>query len=295
VKQAEMQRDSADGAVTARIPEAYQWLLVPTQETPQSPVAWQSFRLAGQEPLAVRASRKLRGDELLILSLAGTRLRMELDRVPLWRGDHVAVKQLVEDFARYLYLPRLRQSDVLVNAVRDGLSLLTWSDSFAFADSFDEAAGRYRGLRCGQLVSLSPGDPGGLLVKPDAARRQQEAEAAPGPTISPVPPGGGGTPLPPSLPGEGAGPDTGTPRPIPACGPKRFHGSVELDSARAGRDAGRIADEVIAHLVGLVGAEVRVTLEIEAEVPSGTPEHVVRTVTENSRTLKFTTHGFENE
>jgi hypothetical protein len=32
-----------------------------------------------------------------------------------------------------------------------------------------------------------------------------------------------------------------------------------------------------------------------AEVPAGTPENVVRTVTENSRTLKFTTHGFEEE
>jgi len=52
---------------------------------------------------------------------------------------------------------------------------------------------------------------------------------------------------------------------------------------------------VIAHLSGLVGAEVTVTLEIEARIPSGAPDHVVRTVTENSRTLKFTSHGFEKE
>jgi len=57
----------------------------------------------------------------------------------------------------------------------------------------------------------------------------------------------------------------------------------------------RIADEVIVHLAGLVGAKVRVTLEIEAEVPSGAPDHVVRTVTENARTLKFTSQGFEKE
>ena len=38
-----------------------------------------------------------------------------------------------------------------------------------------------------------------------------------------------------------------------------------------------------------------VTLEISAEVPSGAPDHVVRTVTENSRTLKFTNQGFEKE
>ena len=36
-------------------------------------------------------------------------------------------------------------------------------------------------------------------------------------------------------------------------------------------------------------------LEIEAEIPSGAPENVVRTVTENSRTLKFTSQGFEKE
>ena len=59
----------------------------------------------------MRASKKLRSDELLLTGFAATRLRMELDRVPLWRGDHVAIKQLVEDFARYLYLPARRRSD----------------------------------------------------------------------------------------------------------------------------------------------------------------------------------------
>jgi hypothetical protein len=75
---------------------------------------------------------------------------MELDRVPLWRGDNVSVKQLVEDFARYLYLPRLRDSTVLMNAIADGMTITTWvQDTFAFADVFDEVAGRYKGLRGG--------------------------------------------------------------------------------------------------------------------------------------------------
>jgi hypothetical protein len=77
--------------------------------------------------------------------------------------------------------------------------------------------------------------------------------------------------------------------------PKRFHGTVSLDATRVGRDASRIADEVIAHLAGLVGARVTVTIEIEAEIPAGAPDHVVRTVTENSRTLRFTSQGFERE
>jgi hypothetical protein len=68
-----------------------------------------------------------------------------------------------------------------------------------------------------------------------------------------------------------------------------------LDTARVGRDASKIADEVIAHLSSLVGAKVTVTLEISAEVPNGVTDQVVRTVTENSRTLKFSDHGFERE
>jgi hypothetical protein len=70
---------------------------------------------------------------------------------------------------------------------------------------------------------------------------------------------------------------------------------VTLDIDRVGRDASRIADEVIAHLSCLVGAKVTVTLEVEAEVPSGVPENVVRIVTENGRTLKFVSQGFEGE
>ena len=73
--------------------------------------------------------------------------------MPLWRGDHVSVRQLVEDFAQYLYLPRISEPRVLLTAIEQGVALLTWEqDAFAFADSYDEEAGRYRGLRAGRVV-----------------------------------------------------------------------------------------------------------------------------------------------
>lgn len=49
-----------------------------------------------------------------------------------------------------------------------------------------------------------------------------------------------------------------------------------------------------AHLSGLVGADVRVTLEIEANVPNGVPDDIVRIVTQNARDLKFESQGFED-
>jgi predicted AAA+ superfamily ATPase len=293
VKQAESQKASAESAVDARLPETYQWLLVPFQANPQAEVEWREFRLMGQEPIAERASKKLRSAELLVTVFASTSLRMDMDRVPLWRGDHVAIRQLIEDYSRYLYLPRLKEPSVLLDAIRDGLSSPSWRlDAFAYADFYDETAGRYRGLRGGERVNIVyDSETQGLLVKPEVAQRQLEAEEKPKPpdgseetengqdgeNVNTVPPGG--VTVAPPVP----------PR------PKRFYGSVELDSTRVGRDAAKIAEEVIAHLSGLVGAKVKVTLEIEAEVESGVPEDVVRTVTENSRTLKFTTHGFEDE
>ena len=294
IKQAEIQKEAASSAVTARLPETYQWLLVPVQARPDTSMEWQAMRLSGQHSLAARASKKLKSDELLVTGFAATRLRMELDRVPLWRGDHVSIKQIVEDFARYLYLPRVSDSTVLLNAISDGIALLTWKqDAYAFADSFDDEAKRYRGLRGGQVISLPDADAPGLLVKSDIARRQLDAERPP--SAGSGEGAGGGTGGEGPDPGGGSGPGGGPSDQPPAPQPKRFHGTATLDAERVGRDASRIADEVIAHLSGLVGAKVTVTLEIEAEVPAGAPDHVVRTVTENSRTLKFTSQGFEKE
>ena len=344
VKQAQTQKEMVDRTVTAQIPETYQWLLVPTQQTPKSPMEMLLIRLNGQDELAVRASKKLKSEELLVTALAGTRLRMELDKIPLWRGENVPIKQLEEDFASYIYLPKLKNTTVLKNAICDGLRLLTWDvDSFAYADSFDDATHRYRGLRGGQSVSIQEGD-SGLLVRSDIALGQIEIKPVRleiTPARLKVNPGNqipyslqafekggyskklskakwsaqGGTITDEGLfiAGQKEGEFVVTAEiedleakveveiiegVVSTSGnslPKRFHASVTLDSARVGRDASKIADEVISHLAGLVNSNVKVTLEIEAEIPDGVPDNVVRTVTENSKTLKFTNQGFEKE
>jgi hypothetical protein len=291
-RQAETQKRAADSAIIARLPETYQWLLVPTQKSPQSAVEWNTIRLTGSDALAARASKKLRSDESLVTTLGASTLRKYLDEVPLWRGDHVPIRQLVEDFGRYTYLQRLVDPAVLIKAICDGVGSMTWvQDTFAYADGFDEMAGRYRGLIAGRNLSLTQ-DSAGILVKPDRAYQQINAEVPAAPTTGPS------TIVGTSVGGQGSTVITGvsgvesTPKVLQ---PTRFHGTVVLDPARVGRDASRIADEVISHLAGLVGAKVTVTLEIDTEIPGGVPEQVVRIVTENGRTLKFTSQGFEKE
>jgi predicted AAA+ superfamily ATPase len=288
VRQAENQKASADSVVVARIPEAYQWLLVPVQDTPGAAVEWNSYRLNGQDALAVRASKKLKNDELLLTSFAPSRLKMELDRVPLWRDNenaHVAVRKIIEDFAQFQFLPRLRAPGVLLTAIQDGIKLLTWTqDSFAYADSFDESAKRYRGLVCGSVLNLGNTIPDGLLVRSDVALAQLDAEVPASSSVTTI---GSTQPSPGQSPTASGinGPDKKQ--------PTRYHGSIKLDPTRVGRDASRIAEEVISHLSGLLGADVQVTLEIAALVPGGASDDVIRIVTQNSRDLKFETQGFE--
>jgi len=306
--QAKTKREGAEDAVKARIPETYSWALVPTQPDPQGGIEWSELRLqGGQGPdsLATRASRKLKGEELLITELAALRLRYEMDRA-LWQGrDHLGVKHLWDYMATYLYLPRLRDESVLVRAIESGLATLTWAeDTFAYAEGWDEAAGRYRGMVYGQRARIVF-DGQSMLVKSEAAQRQIEkdeeiarARAAQVSGGISYPVGTSDTVTPAATHDGPAGYSTAAPAVPAASAPpqlRRYHGTAELDTMRLGRDAGRIAEEIVQHLSTLPGARVRVRLEIEAELPDGAPEGVVRTVSENGRTLKFVSQGFEEE
>ena len=267
--QARAQREAAGATVEARIPETYRWLIVPEQQSPDSDVSLKALSLSASGPLAERASKRLLREELLVAELGPTVLRLHLDAVPLWRGNHVGVRQLVEDFAQYPYLPRLTSGDVLARAVRDGVGLMTWEhEAFAFADDFDEDGKRYQALRSMQDVRVTA-DSRGLVVNPAAARKQIDAETPPDqpPGQPPVPPGRT-PPEPPEVRNRRVA--------------RRFHATATLSHARIGPEAGRIAEEVVSHLDGLVGSDVRVTLEIEVNVPEGVPEHIERVVTENS-------------
>lgn len=283
-----------ESVIDQRIPETYCWLIVPGQSDPHAEVDWHARRLSGQDSLPARASKRMQSDELLISHLGAVRLKMELDRVPLWRGDDVEVRQLMDDFAQYLYLPRLQGPQVLVAAIRDGLQFLTWkTDSFAYAESKRED-GSYAGLRCGEQVSIDPAG-NGYVVKADVASAQRDRDTAkergqetresnedhsrgaePAETASASVSSTGGT-------GGDEKPKL----------PSRFFGSVSLDPTRIVRDAGRIGEEVIAHLAALKGANVQIRLEVEADVADGVDQNIVRAVTENCRTLKFESYGFE--
>jgi predicted AAA+ superfamily ATPase len=291
--------ETAD-TVGRRLRETYQWLLVPNQPDPTGPLGWDTIRVDGQGGLAVRASRKLVDVGGLCITYAPVLLRHELDGplTSLWEDGQVSAGALWDIFARYPYLPRLAGRQVLLDTVRRGPVLLTWaSDSFAVADAFDPAAGRYLGLVAGGLPAavtsatllVSPELAGVQLAEDEAGARASalrgigDASAGSSTVSVPAAETPWATRVLSSTPDENGQPP----------GPRHFYGVVTLDSERLIRDFDKVIREVVSHLVSLVDTKVDVTLEVRATSVGSFPEGVIRTVSENAQVLHFDSHAFE--
>lgn len=269
--------DDANRVVDLRLGETYLWALYPSQPDPTGAIGWVALKCDTTTALAAKVSTKLANEGVLYGEYAPSLLRLQLDGVlaPRWQDGHVAVGDLWEDYARYVYLPRLAGSRVLIDAVKLGPGSITWeADGFATADAFED--GTYRGLTRGEHAAVVT--PQTLVVEPAVAKAQEPDHVDPDPDPTDPDP-------------DGKDPDgTGGQRTATST---RFYGSVSLSPLRVNRDFGKVADEVITHLSGFEGTEVRITVEIEAINDDGFPDGVIRTVAENAQTLKFDQHGFE--
>jgi uncharacterized protein len=244
--------------------------------------------LSGVGALSARTFSRLSREGLITDILGGLALKHELDKV-LWTDKrHLDLRLIQEYFAKYLYLPRLVYQELIIEAVRDGISTLTWRDCFAYASGFDEDKERYLGLRAGQTGVSILADGLSVVVKADAAQSQIDREAAV--VTPPAPTPGGNQPAQP-LPTGGSTP---TPPPVEKTKPTQFHGSIAVDATRLARDAATISTEILQHLASRLGPNVQVVIDIHATIPDGVDDNTVRTVTENCSTLGFDpSSGFE--
>ena len=213
---------------------------------------------------------------------------MSLDDL-LWKdSNYIAVKKLWEYLSTYCYLPRLANYSVLEDAIARGLAS---DEYFALAAAYSNS--RYVDLKYNQTVfSINQSD---LLVKTNVALKQIVAEKKEDP-VTPDNPSGGGV----QMEGpSGASPSGGTGTQVtPSGGATKatnthFFMSAKLDTTRVNRDVNNYVQEVIQHLMAVDGSDVELTLEVSVKAPDGIPSNVVRTVSENCRTLKITNFGFD--
>ena len=309
---AEKKVSDFDGVVESRLPETFQWLIVPEQQELTGKIEWQAIRLAsGTGYLAPRAFVRLERDGLILSKLSGIFLRRELDRV-LWVGhEHVGVRQVQEYFAQYLYLPRLTYQELIVEAVRDGVASLTWrTDTFAYAGGYDVVAKRYLGLQAGRSGVAVMTDGQSVLVRPDAANEQLVREAAVNHGQSSATASAGGNSGNAGVDGGdnessgsggafglGSGANVGgggAVQPPTKVKLTHFHGSISVEPAKLATEANRIAAEILQHLLSKLGSQVEVVIDISASLSDGVDDQTQRIVTENCRTLRFDAgSGFE--
>ena len=279
--------ERCDRTIEDRIRETYCWLLVPyiDLDVSKSDIVWETISIrGGTDTIVAKAARKMEQNEQLIGKWAPALLLMELDKL-LWGDyDYKNIGDLWKQLCTYCYLPRLVNFDVLSDAVQAGVNS---DEYFAYADSI--ADGRFVGLKYNRLIPFV--DRSGYIVKQMAALKQIAAQ----PPVIPPQPFGNSPVSPDNLPVPPVNPDDSNPvTPInPQPVNKHFYMTADINTIRVNKDVSRLMDEVINHLMHVDGANVRIRLEVEADMPNGTPVPTVRTVTENCRTLHIVNFGFD--
>jgi predicted AAA+ superfamily ATPase len=313
-KQAQNKADISDRDCKAKLIETYRWSIVPKQDDPQDAIHWsvEKLQTKDESPIAAIDAKALH-ESSLQPECAPAPLSMEVIKPWIWekQRSHISTQELWETLSKYLYLPRLKNSDVLLASFKQGASATNWGEYFAYAEGYDEAKQRYIGLKVGELINPSLSNHA-LFVKPDVARKQIEAddqakreeeerkqreEEEREKELR----GEQETDRPEKVNDRNperyrVTPPSPTPTPTPPPQTKRFFGSITLeDIHRLSREVGQVSENVIAHLAKQPGATVKISIEIEADLPEGINESDRRSVTENCNTLKFKQHSFDAE
>ena len=276
----------ANETVKTRLKETWCYLHYPAQESAQADVEWVSGKIPAQDGLLARASKKLIGEEGLLTELGPTRLDRDLQKY-IWNDrPHLQLRDLREYLNRYIYLPRLKNQDVLIRSVQSAVSGML-PGPFAYAERWEESTGRYLGLaidHASNAMIVIDGD--SVIIRPEVAEAHRPA---PSPPTEPQP---GTLEI-----GNPAEPGSQTPgqEPTPPVerNPTRFSGTVMISPDRPARDMHQIVEAIVEQLTTLQGSKVTLRLEIEAEVPAGLDRAKVRTLIENANTLGFTEKSVE--
>jgi hypothetical protein len=175
-KQAEKALRSAEDVLPRAARECYKWLLCPVQEAPTDPKPMvEAFALTTTGgTLGAEIERVCLDNELVIQTWSPIHLRTMLKDL-YWKGGQSAASAsgFFEDTLRYLYLPRFRNRDVLLQAIRSGV---------ASRDFFGTAYGEEAHRPAPEVPGSAPDSPDvGGLREPSAPPFSPGSGPAPGP------------------------------------------------------------------------------------------------------------------
>jgi uncharacterized protein len=288
-RQAKKSRDTAGETVNRTIRETYKWLLSPTEEIDGkgiTPMHWEHFALnTGAPSLTKEIEHVMTEHELLITKWAPVHLDTLL-RSWFWKDGvtEVGAQDVWQKTCQYLYMPRLRDSNVFASTLVEGAR----SRDF-FGLSQGKRDDKYLAFSFGQTVMIHLES--NLLIEPQAAAayeaKVKAAEEAAKPKIE-----SGTTPSTGTTSTVGTTPVSSPPAGKPNM--KRFFGTIELNPLLAKKQFAEVVDEVLELFTTRPNASVRVIVELQAESAAGFDEALQRSVKENCNALKFSNSGFES-
>ncbi|WP_292313461.1 DUF499 domain-containing protein [Mesorhizobium sp.] len=274
----------AQETMKTRMRETWCYLIYPIQEDATKDIEWMTGRIAAQDGVLSRASKKLVSEEGLMPELGPGRLDRDLQKY-IWNGKpHLSLKDLWEYLNRYTYLPRVKNRTVLTNAVRSAISNML-PGPFAYAERFDETTRSYIGLAIENSANAAVViDSDSIIIKPDMAETHRPKPKHDS-LAQPIVGGGSGGMEEGPATTQGVGATSSTV--VEECKPTRFIGTVMISPSRPAHEFRQIVEGIIEQLTTLPGTDVSLKLEIDAEVPSGLDRGKIRTLMENATTLGF--------
>lgn len=280
---ARSQKEAAAKAVRT----AWSHVLYPVQASePGRPFDLEHAQLSSRDRSSIPAAvyDKIKSDSLVSERLGPETFWSKIS--PYWPDGqpHLAVSDLVEWFASYAYLPKIRDRVVIDQAVREGAA--KFDAEFGYADGFDQATNRYDNL----LLAKAPPEflpATAVIVRKEVARAVLDATRAHSVDLTSPGPSSAGPTETTTKPSGGSAKPTG---------PKRFYGSVDIDMVRPIKAIETILEAVVMQLQHAPGTQVRVTLDIEAVSTDGFSDVDVSVVRDNAKQLKFKAEstGFED-
>ena len=268
--------ESTDDAVTSILFKAYRWGLAPSQADPQKNDY--DFSVVDTKPddgrIVQRLREKFTDDDAIVTKIAPDIFAGKLQQY-IWSSDayqdHIEIERLWELMAQNVYMPRLRDRNVLAACIRDGIAAGTFGYANAYQDGdyrnfrFEEQMGGLRIVEDSTAVLINPEM--AKLLK-DAQQEKPEPPTPPEPDPKPIDRERGVVVEPPQAKG-----------PTYVVITKALQ--LELPFAE---DIDILQDE-IARTLQADGGKVKVEITITADKSDGFSENTARAVKQNSEHL----------
>ncbi|TAE90777.1 MAG: ATP-binding protein [Verrucomicrobia bacterium] len=288
-EQAKKELKSAEDVLPRVARECFKWLLCPAQDTPTAKpiVETVSLNTSGAS-LGAEMERVCLDNEWVIATWSPIHLRSKLQEL-YWKDGKTATKaaDFWEDTLRYLYLPRLKNRDVIAQAIVKGAGTKDF-----FGTAYGEHDGKFDGFKYGD-ANVQFDDTLLLIASECATAYAEKMQAS---AVASVAPADAAIQVSPTSPLPTSGIPSITPTELkvtPESKAKSFHGSIEIAPATAKMKLLQVAEEIISALSEDPNAEIKVRLEIEADFPEGALDHLKRTISENAKTLGFRINEWE--